>query len=501
LDAVSDSNLITSEDDRALLAQLGERADDGDGNVGHAHNGAAVALALYPDIESVAAAAPLARLHERAHAGSHSLYRRTLVAVDALAVATAVATAASLTGGHNVAGELLPAIALLLAIAQLAGLYRRDEQLVHKTTLEETPRLFQVATLYTLLTYLTFGSDLEPHQVIVLWGSLFSLMLIGRSLDRCLVRRLAPAERCLVVGDARAAAVLQRKFEVSFSLKATVIGLVSFADLPNLTDTLRRLDVDRVIVAPGGSDETLEAVRAVRAQGIKLSVLAPLLEAAGSSFEVDDVDGVMLMGIRAPGLTRFAQALKRTMDIIGALAGLLLLGPLLIGIAIAIKLDAPGPVLYRQRRVGRVSHEFWMLKFRSMVDGADAKKTDLLALNETEGLFKIADDPRVTRVGRLLRRSSLDELPQLWNVLRGEMTLVGPRPLVPDDDVKIQGCWRERLNVTPGMTGVWQILGSTRVPMDEMVKLDCLYAATWSLWLDVKILLRTVAYVANRRSA
>jgi lipopolysaccharide/colanic/teichoic acid biosynthesis glycosyltransferase len=142
-----------------------------------------------------------------------------------------------------------------------------------------------------------------------------------------------------------------------------------------------------------------------------------------------------------------------------------------------------------------------MIKFRSMVDGADARKADLLALNETEGLFKIADDPRVTRVGRLLRRSSLDELPQLWNVLRGEMTLVGPRPLVPDDDVKIQGCWRERLNVTPGMTGVWQILGSTRVPMDEMVKLDCLYAATWSLWLDVKILLRTVAYVANRRSA
>jgi exopolysaccharide biosynthesis polyprenyl glycosylphosphotransferase len=498
---VSDSKLATPKHDRALSAQLGEGSFNGNGNGGHPHNGAAVALALYPEVEAVAAAAPLARLHEGAHAGSDSLYRRTLAAVDVLAVAMALAIAASLTGGHNVAVDLLPAIALLLAVAQLAGLYRRDEQLLHKTTLEETPTLFQVATLYTLLAYLTFGRDLEPHQVIVLWGSLFSLMLIGRSLDRCLVRRIAPAERCLVVGDARAAAVLQRKFEVSFSLKATVIGLVPFADLPNLSDTLRGLDVDRVIVAPGGSDETLEAVRAVRAQGIKLSVLPPLLEAIGSSFEVDDVDGVMLMGIRGPGLTRSARALKRTVDIMGALAGLVLLSPLLIGIAIAIKLDAPGPVLYRQRRVGRGSREFWMLKFRSMVDGADAHKTDLLALNETDGLFKIADDPRVTRVGRLLRRSSLDELPQLWNVLRGEMTLVGPRPLVPDDDVKIQGCWRERLNVTPGMTGVWQILGSTRVPLEEMVRLDCLYAATWSLWLDVRILLRTVAYVLNRRSA
>ena len=142
-----------------------------------------------------------------------------------------------------------------------------------------------------------------------------------------------------------------------------------------------------------------------------------------------------------------------------------------------------------------------MLKFRSMVDGADAQKAMLHALNDTEGLFKIADDPRVTSVGRLLRRSSLDELPQLWNVVGGEMSLVGPRPLVPDDDVKIEGWQRGRLTMRPGMTGPWQILGSTRVPLPEMVKLDYLYGANWSLWLDLKILLRTVAYVANRRSA
>jgi lipopolysaccharide/colanic/teichoic acid biosynthesis glycosyltransferase len=140
-----------------------------------------------------------------------------------------------------------------------------------------------------------------------------------------------------------------------------------------------------------------------------------------------------------------------------------------------------------------------MWKFRTMVDGADALKPALYALNEADGLFKIADDPRTTRVGRLLRRFSLDELPQLVNVLRGEMSLVGPRPLVSDDDARITGLDRRRLHLTPGMTGHWQILGSARVPLPEMVKLDYLYVAGWSLWSDAKILLRTVPYVLARR--
>jgi lipopolysaccharide/colanic/teichoic acid biosynthesis glycosyltransferase len=140
-----------------------------------------------------------------------------------------------------------------------------------------------------------------------------------------------------------------------------------------------------------------------------------------------------------------------------------------------------------------------MWKFRTMVDGADALKPALRALNEADGLFKIADDPRVTRVGRWLRRYSLDELPQLVNVLRGEMSLVGPRPLVGDDDAQITGLDRRRLILTPGMTGRWQILGSARVPLSEMIKLDYLYVTGWSLWSDVKILLRTVPYVLARR--
>jgi lipopolysaccharide/colanic/teichoic acid biosynthesis glycosyltransferase len=168
-------------------------------------------------------------------------------------------------------------------------------------------------------------------------------------------------------------------------------------------------------------------------------------------------------------------------------------------IAVAIKVDSPGPVLFRQVRAGRRGQPFEMLKFRSMVDGADELKDELRHLNEAEGLFKIADDPRITRVGRVLWRVHRDEVPQQINVLRGEMSLVGPRPLPLDEDDAIRGWYRDRLEVPPGITGYWQVLGSSRIPLEEMVKLDYLYIANWSVWSDIKLMLRTVPVVVNRR--
>jgi lipopolysaccharide/colanic/teichoic acid biosynthesis glycosyltransferase len=190
------------------------------------------------------------------------------------------------------------------------------------------------------------------------------------------------------------------------------------------------------------------------------------------------------------------------MDIAGALAGLILLAPLLAACALLIKLTSRGPVLFRQTRIGYGDQPFEMIKFRTMHAGAHALRAELQDLNEAaEGLFKIKDDPRITRVGRFLRCSAIDELPQLWNVLWGEMSLVGPRPLVPDEDCRLAGWQRRRLDLKPGMTGIWQILGgSTRIPLDEMVKLDYLYAANWSLWTDVKTLIRTVPHVLARRN-
>jgi lipopolysaccharide/colanic/teichoic acid biosynthesis glycosyltransferase len=206
-----------------------------------------------------------------------------------------------------------------------------------------------------------------------------------------------------------------------------------------------------------------------------------------------------VLGIRNFGLTRSSAFVKHSFDLTAGVFALIFAAPLFLVIAIAIKLDSRGKVFFRQPRVGRDGRIFEMYKFRTMYVGADELKVTLEELNETDGLFKIADDPRVTRVGRLLRRSSLDELPQLLNVVKGDMSLVGPRPLVPEEDRKVQGWARRRLHLTPGMTGNWQTLGAQRVPLHEMVKIDYLYIANWSLWGDIKALLRTAPHVFGRR--
>ena len=326
-------------------------------------------------------------------------------------------------------------------------------------------------------------------------------------------------ERCIVLGSAANARRITAKLHDARSTNAVVVGRVAIdstepedghdrrspTKLGDFRSLVRIVDanaVERVIIAPGadGEDEILDAIRVIKALGVKVSVLPRLLEVVGSSSSFDDVNGIWLLGVRHFGLSRSSEALKRTTDVIGATVALVLLLPLLLILATAVKVSSRGPVLFQQKRIGRAGEVFTMFKFRSMVVGADSNKEALRGRNEAEGgLFKIDHDPRVTRIGRLMRRISLDELPQLLNVLRGEMSLVGPRPLVPDEDALIEGWQRRRLAVKPGMTGLWQIFGSARIPMQEMVKIDYLYGANWSIWLDMKILIRTVPYMLARR--
>lgn len=193
---------------------------------------------------------------------------------------------------------------------------------------------------------------------------------------------------------------------------------------------------------------------------------------------------------------------KRPVDSAASLLGLVLLSPLFGLIALLIKLDSPGPVFFRQKRVGKSGREFWFFKFRSMVQDAEAKKSELMHLNELEGpVFKISDDPRVTRIGGFLRRTSLDELPQLINVLRGDMSLVGPRPPLPNEVEKYEGWQRQRLDVVPGITCLWQISGRNHIGFTEWMRLDIEYIRKQSLTLDVKILARTVPAVVSRKGA
>jgi exopolysaccharide biosynthesis polyprenyl glycosylphosphotransferase len=440
-------------------------------------------------------------------------YRRLLVLADVLATATAMAVCVPLLGKSDMLTPLVvAAVPLIVLLAKVLGLYDRDELLLRKTTLDEVPKLFQVATLTALLLSLSSARLIEGQmghrQTLGFWISLSLLLPVARWSARALARRSAPCENCLLIGEPEACSRVLAKIEDGHGVHAHVVAKIDIEEAEGLEDAAAVLamvaeerDVHRVVIAPPTTDrgEVLNLIRVSKNLGLKVSVLPRMLEVIGSSVEFDDLEGVNLLGVRRFGLTRSSRFIKRGMDVVGSALALVILAPLLAVIAVAIKLDSRGPVLFRQDRVGRHGRVFEMLKFRTMVQDAEGLKPGLHSRNEADGLFKIVDDPRVLRVGRPLRRLSLDELPQLINVLLGEMSLVGPRPLILDDDRRVEGWFRRRLQLTPGMTGRWQVLGSARIPLHEMVKLDYLYLASWSLWGDVKILIRTLQFVLGRR--
>jgi exopolysaccharide biosynthesis polyprenyl glycosylphosphotransferase len=449
-----------------------------------------------------------------------AVFRRLLVVADVFAIVTAFVLTVELSRRSlALTWAGIAAVPILVVCAKLTGLYDRDETLLRKTTLDEAPKLFQLATLCALVAWLTGGlivrGVLDRHEAMFLWLALAGLLILARAGARQLALRVSPVERCLFIGDEVSAETIRSKLTGHGGVNAKVVAHLdldkvepwstdSFSEprLAEIRDLAQTLDVHRAIIAPRSVDagEMLNLVRTLKAVGVRVSVLPRLLEVVGSSVEFDDLHGVTVMGVRRFDLTRSSAAFKRAFDLFGASLGLLAISPLLVLFAIAIKLDSRGPVFFRQLRVGRHGQRFYMMKFRTMVPDAEALKDSLRHRNEAkEGLFKIAEDPRVTRVGRLLRKSALDELPQLLNVFRGEMSLVGPRPLVIEEDQRVEGWHRRRLELMPGMTGPWQILGPARVPLREMVAIDYLYVANWSLWTDVKILLRTVPHVLGRR--
>ena len=449
-----------------------------------------------------------------------AVFRRLLVVADVVAIVTAFVLTVELSRRSlALTWAGIAAVPILVVCAKVTGLYDRDETLLRKTTLDEAPKLFQLATLCALVAWLTGGllvrGILDRHEALFLWLALAGLLIMARAGARQLALRISPVERCLFIGDEVSAETIRSKLSGHGGVNAKVVAHLdldkvepwstdSFSEsrLSEIRDLAQTLDVHRAIIAPRSVDagEMLNLVRTLKAVGVRVSVLPRLLEVVGSSVEFDDLHGVTVMGVRRFDLTRSSAAFKRAFDLFGASLGLLAISPLLALFAIAIKLDSRGPVFFRQLRVGRHGQRFYMMKFRTMVPDAEALKDGLRHRNEAkEGLFKIAEDPRVTRVGRLLRKSALDELPQLLNVFRGEMSLVGPRPLVIEEDQRVEGWHRRRLELMPGMTGPWQILGPARVPLREMVAIDYLYVANWSLWTDVKILLRTVPHVLGRR--
>jgi exopolysaccharide biosynthesis polyprenyl glycosylphosphotransferase len=443
-----------------------------------------------------------------------ALHRRLLALGDVGAASLALVVLLNVFGQRRVAALAVVGIALLLFLFKVAGLYDRDAlRLVH-STLDEVPLLAQLTGLFALgvaiLQSIVLAGSLSADRIAALWIASLGTIVFARVAARSLAGRTSPRERCLVVGDRGQVERIRNKLAASQARADVIAALpltaedVTAAELVGSPMIIRRvvneLNVHRIIIAPTTTDtrEVVDLIRVAKAVGVRVSVLPRMFEVVGSAVEFDDVEGMMMLGIRRFGLSRSSRLLKRSFDIVMGSFVIVTVGPIFLAISLAILLDSRGSVFFRQVRVGRDGQHFRIFKFRSRAADAEARKEELRALNEAgEGLFKVANDPRVTRVGRFLRHTSLDELPQLLNVLRGEMSLVGPRPLVVDEDAQVIGLDRSRLHLTPGMTGPWQILGS-RVPMQEMVGIDYLYVANWSLWQDLKVLIRTARHVLRR---
>jgi exopolysaccharide biosynthesis polyprenyl glycosylphosphotransferase len=277
--------------------------------------------------------------------------------------------------------------------------------------------------------------------------------------------------------------------------------LGAFDELPRV---LSEYDVDELIVTDSDldSEQLLALSDEAHRAGVKARIAAKTTELLTQRSEYIPGQGVPLFELRPPAFAGTDWVVKRAFDLAVSVFVLLVGLPLWLLIALAVKLTSPGPVLYRDRRVGLGEREFGMMKFRTMVADAAERQDELERSNEVGGaLFKIRDDPRVTRVGRVLRRFSLDEVPQLLNVLRGEMSLVGPRPLPVRDYLLLEDWHRRRYRVLPGLTGLWQISGRSSLTFDDLVRLDFFYLENWTIWLDITILAKTIPAVLSRRGA
>ena len=363
---------------------------------------------------------------------------------DMLATTTALLVAVLVVGDDGLKPAALLIAPLTLLVVKTLGLYDRDQHLLHKSTLDEGPQLFLVATVFVLLVWLAaplcIDGSLTRLQVAGFWFLLFALLVLTRAVMRRVAGHIVATERCLVIGDAAIADRLVSKMGRSVLVRANVVGRIPMSgreriadedalelarprpagslaapllgSVQQLPDVVADHMIHRVIIAPGSeeSDELLDLIRAAKVLGVKVSIVPGLFEVVGSSVAFDDVEGLALLGMRPYGLSASSALLKRAFDVVCSALLLAVLTPLFAVVALAIKLTSRGPVFFRQPRIGQHDQAFDMLKFRTMCEDAEERKSALQCRNEAEGLFKIADDPRITRIGRLLRRTSLDEL-------------------------------------------------------------------------------------------
>ena len=474
----------------------------------------------------------------RAGGGRQRRYVRVRLALaDLVAIVGAFGLAAALTvpsgpgDRFGFAAELvvvLTSLPLWLGLFRLYGLYDHDEERADHSTVDDVTGVFTAVTVGTAVFFATANVTGLAHPSVprlILFASCACVLVpVARSVARSRVRRSSSyVQNAVIVGAGDVAQLIGSKLLRHPEYAINPLGFVDkqprrrredlglltlLGGVESLPTIVEELCVDRVIVAFSGQDQgrLLEDLRPLRARGVQVDVVPRFFDLVGPGAQLHAVEGLPLIGLPPVRLARRSAAAKRCLDAVGGLAGLLLLAPVFVLVAAAIKLDTPGPIFFRSVRPGRGGRPISVLKFRTMQ--ADAPEALVRLLDEDPELrdefasdFKLRLDPRVTRVGRRLRQSSLDELPQLWNVLRGDMSLVGPRPMLFEEIQRRGPSAQELLQMKPGVTGYWQINGRSDVDYEDRIRLERAYIGSWSLALDLRILGKTARAVCRGAGA
>jgi exopolysaccharide biosynthesis polyprenyl glycosylphosphotransferase len=462
------------------------------------------------------------------------LVRRMLVLADlvGLTVAFLAATLMFEPSGRSdaVASEIellvfCISLPVWVIVAKLYGLYDYDEERTDHSTADDLVGVLHLVTVGSWLFFafaaVTHRADPGFARLLAFWLFAIAAITGGRAIARGLARRnLAYVQNTIIIGAGDVGQLVAKKLRGHPEYGLNLVGFID--DRPKerigtlkdvallggreqLPQMVQILDVERVIIAFSNDshEDMLSLIRSLKDFNVQIDLVPRFFEVIGTNVGIHTAEGLPLIGLPALRLSRSSLLMKRVMDLTLSLLGLLVLSPLFLAVAVWIKLDSRGPIFFRQLRMGSGEQTFRIYKFRTMTVDADERKHEYSELNKhgdgDSRMFKIPNDPRVTRSGQVLRRFSIDELPQLINVVRGEMSLVGPRPLILEEDQHVVDWRRQRLNLKPGITGLWQVLGRDDIPFEEMVRLDYVYVTTWSLLNDLKLILRTIPALYRAR--
>lgn len=464
------------------------------------------------------------------------LMRRFLLVADLLGLVVAYTVALALVAPASNADQIasrweialfVGTLPLWVLLARIYGLYDRDEERTDHSTVDDVVGVLQVVTLGTwsflVLTHVLPLPYPNLARLVVFWLLAVALIPLLRAASRAIGRRQsAYIQNVIIVGSGDVAYLLADKIAKHPEYGLRVVGFVdrddrvarstngssgligTMDDLPRL---VRERSVHRVAIAfsTDSHDQTLGVIRSMQDSEVQIDIVPRMFEVLGTNAQLHTIEGMPLVGLPSTHLSGSSRFLKRSFDVVAASLGLILFVPAFIVVATLIKLDSRGPVFFRQVRMGTGNQTFRVFKFRTMVHDAEKRKSEVAHLNMHNGddprMFKVPNDPRVTRIGGVLRRWRIDELPQLLNVMSGSMSVVGPRPLILDEHEHVAHWARRRLDLKPGITGLWQVLGASDIPFDEMTKLDYLYVTNWSLREDLRLILLTLPALTRVRAA